>query len=413
MSESIATTKHNPGVYFPNLNGLRFVAALLVIIHHIEQIKSIYGIENNWGAGVIQILAEQGVSLFFVLSGFLITYLLLEEEKQTGTIKLKDFYMRRILRIWPLYFSIGFLALALLPQIPLFTMPGYGQDFVYRQLGTKIILFLFFLPNLMPFLGGVMPYASQTWSIGTEEQFYLIWPLLLKKITRHRIPLMLLITAGYILTARALWSAHTGFLPFKYYISDFWSLFNIALMAMGGLLGILLRTQHKSLKLIRNNVVFYGSLLVVFYMFQQAFMSEHVYKEIFALLYGLIILNFAANPNIHFNLEAGVFKYHGKISYGLYMYHPLAIVLAVRLATWTGLLNNAFIHPASILAAILLAGLSYKYFESFFLRRKVNYSTVRSGDDIPPDPKESMELKKSHFLSVSGKKVCNDTNSCT
>lgn len=394
MSQSIDTTKHNPGVYFPNLNGLRFVAALLVIIHHIEQIKSIYGIENNWGSGLIQILGEQGVSLFFVLSGFLITYLLLEEEKQTGTIRLKDFYVRRILRIWPLYFFIGFLALAVLPQIPMFLMPGYGHDFIYRQQGTKILLFLFFLPNLMPFLGGVIPYASQTWSIGTEEQFYLIWPLLLKKITRYRIPLMLLIIVGYMLTARALWSSHTDFLPFKYYISGFWSLFNIDLMAIGGLLAILLHTQNKYLKFIRNTIVFYGSLVIVFFMFQQAFMIEHVYKEIYALFYGLIILNFASNPNIHFNLEAGVFKYLGKISYGLYMYHPIAIVLGVHLAKWTGLLNNAFIYPVSILFAILLAGLSYKYFEAFFLKLKLNYSTIRSGDDLPSDHKEPVQIKK-------------------
>jgi peptidoglycan/LPS O-acetylase OafA/YrhL len=394
MSQSIDTSKHNAGVYFPNLNGLRFVAALLVIIHHIEQIKSIYGVENHWGSDVIQILGEQGVSLFFVLSGFLITYLLLEEEKQTGTIKLKDFYVRRILRIWPLYFFIGFLALAVLPQIPLFILPGYGHDFIYRDLGTKIVLFLLFLPNLMPFLGGIIPYASQTWSIGTEEQFYLIWPLLLKKISRHRILLMLLIIAGYMLTTRALWSSHTDFLPFKYYISGFWSLFNIDLMAIGGLLAILLHTQNQYLKFIRNTIVFYGSLVIVFFMFQQAFMIEHVYKEIYALFYGLIILNFAANPNIHFNLEAGVFKYLGKISYGLYMYHPIAIVLGVHLAKWTGLLNNAFIYPVSILFAILLAGLSYKYFEAFFLRRKVNYSTVRSGDDIASDHKETVQLKK-------------------
>lgn len=179
MTES---NRPNERVYFPSLNGLRFIVAFLVIIHHIEQIKAIYGIPNNWESGVIQILGEQGVSLFFVLSGFLITYLLLEEEKQTGTIKLKDFYVRRILRIWPLYFFTGFLALAVLPQIPMFIMPGYGHDFIYRHLGTKIVLFLFFLPNLMPFLGGIIPYASQTWSVGTEEQFYLIWPLLLKKI---------------------------------------------------------------------------------------------------------------------------------------------------------------------------------------------------------------------------------------
>jgi peptidoglycan/LPS O-acetylase OafA/YrhL len=394
MSESIKATRQSGGIYFPNLNGLRFVAALLVIIHHIEQIKSIYSIENNWGSGVIQILGEQGVSLFFVLSGFLITYLLLEEEKQTGAIKLKDFYVRRILRIWPLYFSIGFLALVVLPRIPLFIMPGAGHDFIYRHLSTKIVLFVLFLPNLLPYLGGIIPYASQTWSIGTEEQFYLMWPLLMKNIKKHRIVLMLLIIAGYIIAARALWSSHTDFLPFKYYISGFWSLFNIDLMAIGGLLAILLHAQNKYLKFIRNNVVFYVSLLVVFYMFKEAFMIQHVYKEIYAVLYGIIILNFASNPNIHFSLEAGVFKYLGKISYGLYMYHPIAIVLAVHLAKWTGLINNAFIYPASIMLAIVLAGLSYKYMESFFLKLKLNYSTVRSGDDIPSDQKEPIQLKK-------------------
>ena len=394
MSDSTQRTEHVRGVYFPNLNGLRFVAALLVIIHHIEQIKSIYDIKNNWNSGVIQILGEQGVSLFFVLSGFLITYLLLEEEKQTNTIKLNDFYVRRILRIWPLYFLIGFLALVVLPQIPLFIMPGYGHDFIYRHLPTKIILFLLFLPNLMPFLGGIIPYASQTWSIGTEEQFYLMWPLLLKNIRKYRIALMLSIIVGYIVTARALWSSHTDFLPFKYYISGYWSLFNIDLMAIGGLLAILLHTHSRYLKIIRNNIVFYASLGIVFYMFKQAFMLEHIYKEIYALFYGLIILNFASNQNIHFSLEAGIFKYLGKISYGLYMYHPIAIVLAVQLALRSGLTSNIFIYPVSILLAIALAGFSYKYVESFFLKRKLHYSTVRSGDDISVDSKKPVQLNK-------------------
>jgi hypothetical protein len=76
------------------------------------------------------------------------------------------------------------------------------------------------------------------------------------------------------------------------------------------------------------------------------------------------------------------------------MYHPIAIVLAVQLARWTGLTNNAFIYPVSVMFAIALAGLSYKYIESFFLKMKLNYSTVRSGDDLPSDQKEPTQLKK-------------------
>jgi peptidoglycan/LPS O-acetylase OafA/YrhL len=205
---------------------------------------------------------------------------------------------------------------------------------------------------------------------------------------------MLLIIAGYMLTARALWSSHTDFLPFKYYIAGFWSLFNIDLMAIGGLIAILLHTHNRYLKFVRNNFVFYGSPLVVFTMFQQAFMIEHVYKEIYALFYGFIILNFASNPNIHFNLEAGIFKYLGKISYGLYMYHPIAIVSAVYLAKSMGLAGNAFIYPVSLMLTIALAGLSYKYVESFFLQRKLNYSTIRSGDDLRSDQREPVQLEK-------------------
>lgn len=392
MANQSATPKQR--VYFPSLNGLRFIAALLVIIHHVEQIKSSYDLPNRWNSGFIQIIGEQGVSLFFVLSGFLITYLLLEEEKQTGTIRLKDFYLRRILRIWPLYFFIGFLALVVLPRIPLFLVPGDSLEIWYRHYWQKVILYIFFLPNLLPFYGGSIPFASQTWSIGTEEQFYLVWPLLMKSIRKYRIALMLLIIAGYIITARALWSSHTDFLPGKYYISGFWSLFNIDLMAIGGLLAILLHSRHKYLKYLSNNLVFYASLILVSYMLINAFMVQHIYKETYGVLYGIIILNFASNPNLHFNLEAGIFKYLGKISYGLYMYHPIAIVLTIVLAMWIGLANNFFIYAFSILLTIAIASLSYKYLESFFLNLKLNYSTVRSGDDVLSDQKEPVPFKR-------------------
>ena len=393
MSESSEISEPRERVYFPNLNGLRFIAALLVIMQHIEQIKSMYGIANRWSSPFMQIIGEQGVSLFFVLSGFLITYLMLEEEKKTGTIQIRNFYRRRILRIWPLYFLIGFLALAVLPRIPFFILPDYGLDIVYRHYWQKVILFILFLPNLMPYLGGIVPYAAQTWSIGTEEQFYLIWPLLMKNIRKYRIALMLVIIIGYIVTARALSSAHTDFLPFKYYLSGYWSLFNIDLMAIGGLLAILLHTENQYLKFIRNNFVFYAALTLVSYMLIKVIIIPHVYKETYGVLYGLIILNFASNPKIHFNLEAGIFKYLGKIAYGLYMYHPIAIVLTVHLAQWMGLQNDLFIYSSSLILTVALAGLSYKYFESFFLRLKINFSSLRTGDDALPKSKDGTQLE--------------------
>ena len=102
-------------VYFPNLNGVRFIAAFSVLIHHTEQIKYLMGLENIYGNYFIKNLGKLGVGLFFVLSGFLITYLLLSEKERRGDVSTKAFYIRRILRIWPLYFIIvilGFFVLA-------------------------------------------------------------------------------------------------------------------------------------------------------------------------------------------------------------------------------------------------------------------------------------------------------------
>jgi peptidoglycan/LPS O-acetylase OafA/YrhL len=103
-------------VYFENLNAIRFIAASLVVFHHIEQIKAIFGLPNFWNNEVFFIIGKLGVILFFVLSGFLISYLLYKEKELTNTIGIKNFYVRRILRIWPLYFLIILLALFLFPH---------------------------------------------------------------------------------------------------------------------------------------------------------------------------------------------------------------------------------------------------------------------------------------------------------
>jgi peptidoglycan/LPS O-acetylase OafA/YrhL len=196
-------------IYFPNLNGLRCIAAFLVIIHHIEQLKSLLNINNFWEElPFVQQLGILGVNLFFVLSGFLITYLLLAEELEFKTIHIGKFYMRRILRIWPLYFLIVFLAFFVLPHISLFILPGYGKDVIYSNLFLRLFLYAIFLPNVVQPLLGIVPYVSQTWSIGTEEQYYLIWPIILKYIKNHRIALMLLIIILYFVIGYFLYTPY-------------------------------------------------------------------------------------------------------------------------------------------------------------------------------------------------------------
>ena len=101
--------------------------------------------------------------------------------------------------------------------------------------------------------------------------------------------------------------------------------------------------------------------------------------EFYAVLFGIIILNFAANDKIKISLENKLLNYLGNISYGLYMYHPIGIVLAISIAVSINLTTNWLLYPLSLVLTIIFAGLSYKYYESFFLKFKKKFSNIISG----------------------------------
>jgi len=354
-----------------------------VIIHHIEQFKSIYKIDNYWKSiPFIGIVGKLGVILFFVLSGFLITYLLLTEEHSFKKISIKKFYMRRIIRIWPLYFLIILLAFFVLPNIQIFNLPGYGKDVIYSNLMWKLILYAIFFPNLVLSLLGVVPYASHTWSIGTEEQFYLVWPLILRYIKKYRILLMVVIIISYLAFKFFLLSPFGNYIPYNNIIKAFWHSFPIDCMAIGGVFAILLFEKSQYLKYIIRNDLFYISLCLVFLLMIKGIYVPYIHYEFYSVFFGVIIINFAVNDQIKISLENKILNYLGNISYGLYMYHPIAIVLALYISLSFDLHTNWVIYPLSLIFTIIIAGLSYKYFESFFLKFKVRFSMVLSGATI-------------------------------
>lgn len=369
-------------IYFPNLNGIRFIAAFLVIIHHIEQFKFISTFENYWETvPFIRIIGNLGVILFFVLSGFLITFLLLSEENTFKVIDIKAFYIRRILRIWPLYFLILLLAFAILPNIQLFTLPGLGKDVIYTDLGLKVFLYVIFLPNMVLPLLGIVPYVSHTWSIGTEEQFYLVWPVILKYFKKFRLSLMLFIVFFYMAFAKFLISPYAKSLPNKNTIIFFWSSFNIDCMAIGGIFAILLFQKHNMLRYLINNILCYTTIISVILMMINSIYIPYIHYEFYSVLFGIIILNFAQNEQLKFSLEQAVFKYLGNISYGLYMYHPIGIVFSLFVCKLLNLTSNWFIYPLSFMVTIFLASISYQYFEKYFLKYKYKFSKISSGNE--------------------------------
>lgn len=381
----------NIRVYFPNLNSIRFIAALAVMIHHIELTKYWFGQPNIYRTSFVGgVFGQLGIILFFVLSGFLITYLLLLEHRETDTISIKNFYIRRILRIWPLYYLIITLSLFVIPQIHAMDVPDYTNH-LYEHFLLKAGMFIAFIPNVVYALFTHVPYAEQAWSVGVEEQFYLLWPVLISLVMRMNKTMgMLLGVIGFYtvikIVAIVLYHNH----PESKAIEDFyqfWMNFCIDCMAIGGIAAYLLfHKKEQVLKILYNRYLQITLYLAIGYITVRGIAVPYFNYEFYALMFGILILNLSSNPKTVLNFEYKTMSYLGKISYGLYMYHNIVIAAILQLLLSAGLkLNsltgNIIYYTIAILTTILVASASYEFFEKRFIKAKVRYSKVISGEN--------------------------------
>ena len=374
------------GIYFPGLNGLRFIAAFLVIISHVEEMKMLFGYENWRLVPTIEHIGAISVTFFFVLSGFLITYLLLEEKKQTRWICLTSFYSKRITRIWPLYYLIVILGIFIIPHISALHIPGNPFPFI-----PKIIaLFLLIFPNLVFGFYGFTPYTVQTWSIGVEEQFYMIWPLLFR-FTSNYLRNMIGIIVGYmavfvLLKAGILITKSMHYLPlaeteFLEHILTFLSFTRIDCMAIGGIgAWAVFYRRKRILSLVYHPLIIGISTFVLVALMLKGTILPVVGHRLYAGLFIIVILNIATNPGrLTYLLENRTLNYLGKISYGIYMYHFLVIGVVIAL-----LRNNLLTHPMNWLSHTILYALvvgltigvsavSYHAFEYPFIRNRAKW----------------------------------------
>jgi peptidoglycan/LPS O-acetylase OafA/YrhL len=381
-------------VYFPSLNGLRFIAAFVVIIHHLEQIKLFFGLPSvfhEWH--VIKIMGELGVTLFFTLSGFLITYLLLAEKEKYKTIDVKKFYIRRVLRIWPLYYLIIILGLFILPYINFFNIPVYTEG-VSHRFGLKAVLYFLLLPNVVSNLYAYMPYLSQAWSIGIEEQFYLIWPWMVKFSTNH-LKVLIGIVVGLVLITSVLYqfadhSEDIGFasngtkaITFAY---RFFAMLRISCMAIGGIGAYFLYNLHaKVLRFIFSPYVQLITYVLVLQLIGFGIEIPFVNHEFYSLFFIIIILNLAANPDSYVSLENKLMDYLGKISYSIYMWHGIAIIIALKVAMAynpkvDNISSNIVYYFVTFVLTFVFSIASYEWFEMYFLKFKHLFAKIKSGN---------------------------------
>lgn len=358
----------------PGFDAIRFIAASLVLITHIERFKRKAQLENF--SFVVDDLGYQGVSIFFVLSGFLITHLLLVEKHNRKSIDVKKFYVKRILRIWPLYFIILILGFFVFPYS---YYPHYFPNPKDYDIINIIILSTLFLPNLATYLSNSFFATGILWSIGVEEQFYLIWPHIVKlKVTIRKIMtiIVMVIIFKLLLLTFSFGSSLIGYwsnIAFKFLRHD----------------GIIVGTLFALLNFRLKNRLLHiaGSQLIVITSFAIPIISqvcklvamldpysEFILNTINYFCYAVIIVNIGFNGLLKKLTTVKIVNYLGKISYGIYMFHSIAIAISLELLLYLKYTSGWKLHVAhfilSIAITLFFSSCSFKFLESPILRYK-------------------------------------------
>jgi peptidoglycan/LPS O-acetylase OafA/YrhL len=371
--EREATPAGGGTFYRPGLDILRALAFLLVFVAHGLASHT----DQRTEMGAIARAGEFGVCIFFFLSSYLITELLLREKQDIHTILVPAFYTRRILRIWPLYFAM----------IAFGCLYGMFSPENRVSLAWGISLVLLFT-NVYAVGHGYPPgFLFPLWSIALEEQFYLFWPWVVKYLTPGGLlgTACLLLAASYLTLALLLGQQRT--LDPAVWVN---SLVQFQFFALGIMTAIGLRGRVPQLAKPLRWGLFFAGLLCMRAAQAAVFANDpslahdfvHLAPRWVMALLGCLCLFFSLLP-----LTAGrvqkPFIYLGKISYGLYVYHVLWLGAARHLTRRfdgnlspgaSQLCTMALALPASLVTAML----SYRYLESPFLRFKKRYTVVRS-----------------------------------
>ena len=385
--------------YFSYLDALRCLAFLAVFYAHTGTIFLGATITDSFPLNIwkkFTIYGSYGVNFFFVLSGFLITYLLLKEKSASGKISIKNFYLKRVLRIWPVYFLTLFFSIFLLPFfIPASTYTVLGMTNPVMSFQT-FFAFFFFVGNFYQGMGFGMGALSIgiLWSVCVEEQFYLVWPWIVKWFNTRKLLIITVLLISLSLLYKYIWADDR--------IANYYLPWSVGMdLAFGALLGIGY-FLNKNKQVITWALTIFGICILMvigtslsgYPQIKPALIeSLRLFKTpMVDCIFALIILFFIQRTNklnsnnkhpvitfLHLSKQKikNALIYLGKISYGLYAYHTICLMIVVSVLYRTGLITInvgrvAFFTTAilSILLTILVAHLSSKLMEGPILRLK-------------------------------------------
>lgn len=357
--------------YRPELDCLRFFAFFGVYICHTLTGDPAYYAARHVPFPALVAAAvfagRYGVDLFFLLSAYLITELLLREREQFGRLDLRSFYARRILRIWPLYF-LGILVGVLLPLV----------DPTERFPLSYAAAFVFMFGNWMISLKGALPsVVFALWSVSFEEQFYLLWPAFISRARRKA----LLWACAVLLTIATL--GRVGLLGYARGMHSELTIFTNTVTRLDPLaLGIATAVLLREKRFVFHWGTRVGLLAAGYALWAAAahycgLGTGYVLIGYPAVALGAWLIFIGAFGS---TLTPGWLRYLGKISYGLYVFHGMALYLCVYLLGGYVHTLRAFVVYwwLGLGLTIAMAALSYQYFESPFLRLKERFARVKS-----------------------------------
>ena len=341
-------TDSQPRYFKPELDVLRFVAFLAVFLHHAAAMT----------AGAF------GVDLFFLLSAYLITTLLLREHRERGRIAVGSFYARRALRIWPLYYAFLALTVWIVPLVV-----------------TKDLLRPAYIAGFSLFAGNWIcasrgypgSVAAPLWSVSIEEQFYLAWPFVLSWAG----PGLLVPIAGGLLAlacAARVWLAAQNAGHTAVWCNTFAHLDPIA---AGAILAVWFQDAEPKIGGVERSALFLAGLIawVVGARFGafEGWGSVWTYPLMTLGSTAMLVSFLGALPAGRRWPGLGALMHLGRVSYGLYVFHVLAIAV-VSLGRF-----GPFRVPASFALTVAMALISYQWLERPFLKLKERFAAVPSG----------------------------------
>ncbi|MBS1506537.1 MAG: acyltransferase [Bacteroidetes bacterium] len=375
----------NKPIYFTSLDGVRFFAFLSVFVMHVcAPLLKLMPVSSEFVNAFFHFLSngERAVSLFFVLSGFLITYLLIKEKEETSSIHVANFYLRRILRIWPLYYLLVVLYIVVFPILR--TTIGLASE----NHDSNPLFYLLFLGNfdvihlVKAKLQGFDPLTI-TWSVAIEEQFYLFWPLL-----------FIFFKGRFLLFA--LFSVFIGSVLFRLLhatdeiIIYYHTISNIGDLAIGGVAAYLVAKQpavwhfFTTLKDNKRLVLYAVGFMLLFFDWW-LHLIKLPYFTIFYQVLETVFLSFIILDQSFAASAVGKLANYpaltrlGKYTYGFYLLHPLAMYISEIVLFKVALLDRHTLLPLAAFALMTipltygLARLSYQYLELPFLNLKKRF----------------------------------------